>query len=86
MTAILGLLGLIGSTVFLISLFVPDWTWVAMRIYGVLQISAAILLAACIAVSPASFFRRARAQLLRFIFSRRVFLGSFFGRSATSSC
>ena len=75
MTAgILGLVGLIVSTVYVVSLFVPDWTWVATWIYRALEVSAAVLLTACIAASPASFFRRARGAVAAFyLFSSCVF-------------
>ncbi len=79
MTAILGLLGgilcFLGSTVFLVSLFVSAWTWVAMLIYRVLEISAFVLLAACIAISPGSFFKKARGGVAStYIFSSFVFV------------
>jgi hypothetical protein len=74
-TAILGILGFLGSTVFLVSIFVPAWTWVAMLIYRALEISAFVLLAVCIIISPASFFKKTRGGVAStYVFSSFAFV------------
>jgi hypothetical protein len=76
-TAILGLLGLIGSTVFLVALFVPGWTGVAMWIYRALEIVSFILLAACVAVSAAALLRRARSSIAAFYLTSSLVFAAF---------
>jgi hypothetical protein len=74
MALLLGFLGMIGSTVFLVSLFVPRWTWVAMWIYRALEILSFILLAACLGSAAASVFRKARSSIAAFyLYSSLVF-------------
>lgn len=61
--SLVGLVGLLGSTVFLVSLFVPPWLPAAMLIYRTLEGIAICLFFCCALSLPVLFSTRARRFL-----------------------